>query len=244
MSNIKCIVSYNGTNFSGWQVQNDKRSVEGEIELALFKICKEEISIIGSGRTDKGVHSYGQTFNFKSNIEMKEEQWLKALNTNLPYDIRITNVEFVDDNFHSRFSCKGKTYQYILNQGDFDPIYKDIVYQYGKKLDIDKMIHAANMFIGKHDFQYFCSNSIDEVKDFVKEIYSFNIKEENNLIYFSVAGSGFLRYQVRMMVGTLIEIGANRKDETIISERLDKKGATTTSFNAPSNGLYLLKVEY
>ena len=244
MNNIKCVVSYNGTNYSGWQVQTNSNSIQEEIELALFKICKEKIKITGAGRTDSGVHSIGQTFNFKTNINMEPDKWKLALNSLLPLDIRITSSELVDEDFHSRFNAKGKIYRYLLNTNEFDPIHKDLIYQYTQKLDANKMQLASRLFLGKHDFRNFCSNSIEEVKDFTKEIEYFNIKDDNGLISFEVKGSGFLRYQVRMMVGTLIEIGSGKKDESIISSRLDKLEFNTTSYNAPSNGLYLMKVIY
>lgn len=244
MRNIKCICGYDGSKFNGWQIQNDFRSVQEEIELALFKIHKEKVSITGSGRTDKGVHAYGQVFNFKTNLTLSCEEWKRALNANMPYDVRIKSVEEVNEDFHSRFSCKCKTYQYLLNMNEFDPIKKDYIYQYGKKLNIEKMNNAAQLFVGEHDFEHFCSNSIEEVKSFIKTIYSFEITEDNGIVIFTVKGSGFLRYQVRMMVGNLIEIGALRKTDEIIVERLDKKEALTSMYNAPSNGLYLVEVNY
>ena len=131
-----------------------------------------------------------------------------------------------------------------MNEGEFDPLKKDYIYQYGHKLDIEKMNKACKLFIGKHNFENFCSNSIDEVKSFEKEIYSFEILRDKNIIQFRVNGSGFLRYQVRMMIGSLIEIGSNKKDESIITSRLDKKGASTICYNAPSEGLYLDEVIY
>lgn len=242
--NIKCICSYDGSKFNGWQIQPDFRSVQEEIELALFKIHKHQVNITGAGRTDRGVHAKNQCFNFKTELDLEDYEWKRALNHYLPDDIHIVKVEFVEDCFHSRFSAKSKTYAYYLNTSEYNPIEKDYIYQYCKSLDIEKMESAAKLFIGNHDYMNFCSNSIDEVKFFEKEIYKFDIFQKDNLIIFKVSGSGFLRYQVRMMVGSLIAIGANKKTAEIITERLDKKEANTIMYNAPSCGLYLENIEY
>jgi len=244
MVRVKATVSYDGSKYYGFQIQNNDRSIQEEIQLALFKIHKEETSITGAGRTDKGVHALNQVFNFDTNLNMNEEQWKRALNTNLPADIYIKKIEFVDNEFHSRFRCLEKTYTYKLNVGEYNPLEKDYVYQLNRDVDLGKMNEAAKLFVGKHDFKYFCSNNEQEVKDFTKTIYSFEIIKKDNIVEFIVRGTGFLRYQVRMMVGTLIEIGLGRKDDSIILERLDKKEGTTTSYNAPSCGLYLTDIKY
>ena len=241
---VKCIVSYDGSKFNGWQIQNDFRSVQEEIQLALFKMHKHEVSITGAGRTDKGVHALGQTFNFASELNLTLYEWKKALNHYLPDDIHIKEVEFVDENFHSRFSSKSKKYVYYLNTNEFDPIKKDYIYQYNRELDIKQMQEDAKLFVGHHDYMNFCANSIEEVKSFEKDIHSFDIKEEDGIISFEVIGSGFLRYQIRMMVGALIAIGSHKQTNSIILERLDKKEANTIMYNAPSVGLYLVEIIY
>jgi len=244
MVNIKATVSYDGSKYNGWQIQNNARSVQEEIQLALFKIHKKEILITGSGRTDKGVHALNQTFNFKSDLVLSEEDWKRAINANLSSYVYIKKIEFVTDDFHSRYCCTGKTYSYYLNEGEYNPIKNDYIYQLNKKLDVKAMQEAANLFVGEHDFKFFCSNNENEVKDFVKTIFSFDIEEKDDVIKFTVKGTGFLRYQVRMMVGNLIEIGLHRKDLNIIKDRLDAKEGTTTCYNAPSCGLYLEEVRY
>ena len=241
---IKCTVAYDGSNYYGFQIQPNNPSIQEEIQLALFKIHKEKITIHASGRTDRGVHANNQVFHFDSSLSLTTDQWKKALNSNLPNDIYIKNVEVVSDEFHSRFSVRAKTYIYILNTNDFNPISKDYVYQYNRFLDINKMSCSAKLFVGTHDFRNFCSNSEDEVRDFIKTIESFDISINDGIITFKVTGSGFLRYMVRMMVGTLIEIGSGRKKDDIITSRLDNLINDTISYNAPSEGLYLDKIYY
>lgn len=244
LKRVKCIISYDGSNFNGFQIQKDARSVQEEIQLALFKIHKENINVVGSGRTDKGVHALGQVINFDTFLNLNENEWTKALNSYLPEDIHVMNSTFVDSSFHSRISAKEKTYAYYLNVGEYNPIKRNYVYQYNRYLYLDRMQEACKLFIGHHDFRNFCSNSIEEMESFERDIYSFEITQDKDLICFRVRGNGFMRYMVRMMVGNLIEIGSKRKDKSEISNRLDKKERQVTSFNAPSCGLYLEEVKY
>ncbi len=244
MTRVKCVVSYDGSNFNGFQIQNEARTVQEEIQLALFKIHQEKVIIAATGRTDRGVHALGQVFHFDTFLTLSEDEWKKALNSNLPNDIHIISAEFVSDSFHSRFDAKGKIYAYYLNAGEYNPLQRQYVYQYNRPLNVEAMNSAAQLFVGTHNYLNFCSNKESEVKDFIKTINSFEVTIKDDIICFRTNGSGFLRYMVRMMVGNLIEIGARRKGVEIITSRLDSKQINTTSYNAPSEGLYLEKVEY
>lgn len=244
MKNYKVVISYSGVNFNGYQKQNKLRSVQGEIEKVLSKIHGYEVKSFGSGRTDKGVHALGQVFNFESELNMNCEQFKKAFNSLLPDDIFVKSVDEVVLNFHSRYSCTDKEYHYILNMGEYNPLEKDYVCQFNKKLNIEKMIIASRLFIGEHDFKNFCASEEEKVKDYIRIIKDIAIIEDGEKLIFKFKGNGFLRYMVRMIVAILIEIGKGRKDESFIKERLDNKELKRSNYKVDACGLYLVSVNY
>ena len=244
MKNFKVIISYSGVNFSGYQRQNNLRSVQGEIEKVLYKIHGYEVKSFGSGRTDKGVHALGQVFNFESELNMNCEQFKKGFNALLPDDIYVKSVEEVPLDFHSRYSAFDKEYYYILNMGEYNPIEKDYVLQFNKSLNIVKMKEASELFIGEHDFRNFCASEEEKVKDYIRTIKHIDIVVEGHKIIFKFKGTGFLRYMVRMLVAILVEIGKNRKDVSFIKERLDVNELKRSNYKVSSCGLYLVSVNY
>ncbi len=244
MRNFKVIVSYNGVNFYGYQRQDKLRTIQGEIEKVLKQIHHYEVKSFGAGRTDKGVHALNQVFNFESELNMNGNDYIKAFNSLLPKDIFVKSVEEVDLDFHSRYSSKGKEYCYVLNEGEYNVFEKDYVYQFNKVLDIDMMIYASKLFLGKHDFRNFCASEEEKVKDYVRIIDSIEIIREEEKVKFIFKGNGFLRYMVRMLVAILIEIGQCRKDVSFIEERLDKEKINRSNYKVDSCGLYLVKVNY
>ena len=167
MKNYKVIISYNGVNFNGYQIQSSLRSVQGEIEKVLKEIHGYEIKSFGSGRTDKGVHALNQVFNFESELNMDGNSFKRAFNSLLPEDVYVKSVEEVPLNFHSRYSCVGKEYHYLINVGEYNPLEKDYVLQYNRDLDIERMIEASKLFIGEHDFRNFCASEEAKVKDYI-----------------------------------------------------------------------------
>ena len=241
---VKCVVSYDGTNFNGFQIQKAARSVQEEIQLALFKIHQEAVHITASGRTDSGVHAYGQVFHFDTSLSLDEKEWTRALNANLPEDIHILSSEFVDSSFHARFNAKEKAYIYHLSTGEYNPLRRNYCYQYGRFLDFKRMEEASKLFIGEHDYRNFCSNGLDEVENFVREVKSIEFSIIDDELVITFKGTGFLRYMVRMMVGTLIAIGAHKETKDYILKRLDNKERLVTTYNAPAMGLYLKEVKY
>ena len=241
---VKAIVMYDGSSYKGWQVQNEGNTIQETIEKVIQRISSEEIRIIGSGRTDAGVHALGQVFHFDTGKELGDKEWENAMNALLPLNIRIQKIEFVSDEFHARFSVKRKIYQYDLNCGAFDPFHYLTVYQYGKKLNIKKMKEATRIFIGYHDFTSFCANKKEEVENQCKEIYNINIEEKKDILSIEFVGEGFLRYMIRMIVGTLIKVGEEKLTVLEVQEMLKAKNKEICPFNAPACGLYLVKVEY
>ena len=244
MKNYKVVISYNGVNFNGYQRQNNLRSVQGEIEKVLKQIHGYEVKSFGSGRTDKGVHALNQVFNFESNLNMDENNFKRAFNSLLPSDIYVKSVKRVNEDFHARYSCVSKEYQYLINVGEYDPLNKDYVLQFNKDLNVERMIQASKLFLGKHDFKNFCASEEEKVKDYIRVIDQIDITKKNNLITFKFVGDGFLRYMVRMIVGILVEVGKGRKDLSFIEERLDKEELKRSNYKVSSCGLYLVKVNY
>ena len=244
MRNFKVLVSYNGVSFNGYQKQIELRSVQGEIEKVLNKIHHYDVKSFGAGRTDKGVHALGQVFNFESELNMGANEYRKAFNSLLPDDIYVNDVEEVDISFHSRYSAKGKEYHYVLNEGEYNVLEKDYVFQLNKKLDLEKMKDASKLFLGEHDFRNFCASEEEKVKDYIRIIETIDITRKDDKIIFVFKGNGFLRYMVRMIVAILIEIGQCRKSIDFIEERLDSKELKRSNYKVDACGLYLIKVNY
>ena len=238
----KAIVMYDGTMFHGFQIQEELRTVQLEIEKVLKIITKKETKIYPAGRTDTGVHAIGQVFHFDYEVEMKEWQIKNAINSRLPKDIYVKNINIVNDDFHARYQAVKKTYQYIINLNEFNPLDKNYCYYYKYKLDINKMIEASKVFIGEHDFKSFTKNH--KIENTVRTIYDINFEIENNVIKINFIGNGFLHNMVRIIVAMLLEVGNNRLTIDALQQVMDNKNRKYAPKLAPANGLYLVSVEY
>lgn len=236
--------SYDGTNFYGYQKQPEKRTIEGELEKALYSINNhKDTRIFSSGRTDRGVHALGQMAHFDLDVNITLYKLKCALNSLLPKDIHVIEVKIVDDDFHARYMVTRKTYKYYLNMGEYNPLMRTCIYQYNKKLDIDKMKNAIRTFIGTHDFKLFVSKEV--VKDnYIRTIYDAKIEIENNIVVFTFVGNGFMKYQIRNMVGTLIKIGKDKLSVEMIEKLLKKEVSDKYVYTAKPEGLYLVDVSY
>ncbi len=236
--------SYDGTLFYGYQKQLGKRTVEGELEKTLFDINDhKETRIFSSGRTDRGVHALGQTAHFDLDVNITEYKLKCALNSLIPEDIHVIEAKEVDDEFHARFMVDKKTYKYYLNMGEYNPLERNSIYQYNKELDIDKMTKAIKDFIGTYDFKVFASSEVIK-ESYVRTIYDANIEVKNDIVIFTFTGNGFMKYQVRNMVGTLIKIGKGKIDVNSIKRLLDRTLDSKYVFTAKPEGLYLVDVYY
>lgn len=243
MNRIKCIVSYDGTRFYGFQIQKKLRTVQGEIQKAIHNICKDEdIVIHASGRTDAKVHGRHQVFHFDTQRDMPEKQWKRAINHFLPNDIYIIDSFLVDDRFHSRYSATKKEYHYKLSMKEYSPFDTNYIYQYNRPLDIDAMKEAAQIFIGEHDFASYCT--YDQYGNTIRTLYQLTIEEDNGIITFKLVGNGFRRYMVRHIVGGLIQVGAKRISKDKLKELLDSCGQKKCLYKAKPQGLYLYEVYY
>ena len=239
--------SYDVSKYSGYQKQPREKTVQGEIEKALKQINGgKAISISASGRTDAGVHAYNQRAHFDMETNISCPKLKQALNSLIPDSIYIKGICEVDDNFHARFNVKAKEYIYKINMGTYNPIEKDYVYQYNKKLDIPEMERALKYLEGTHDFRSFVK--VDEEKDdYIRTIVQTSLIRDTknvNQITISVLGTGFMRYMVRNIVGMLIEIGEGKYKSEDIIDILNAKDRTKAGICAPACGLYLKDVYY
>ena len=241
----KVTVGYDGTDFHGWQKQNDVRTVQNEIESCISKINKKETRIFGSGRTDAQVHAIAQVFHFDSDIKsMEADHWKKAMTSLLADDIEIIEVKAVENTFHARFDAKSKEYRYQISQGDYNLFTRNYCFHIPQVLDLDAMRHAAQEFVGTHDFSSFNASGYDEIEDQVRTIYDIIIDGSHESVEIKIIGNGFLRYMVRMIVGTLIEVGKNNLDSSYVVENLKKKEKGIIPYRAPAKALYLYSVDY
>lgn len=245
MQRYKGIVSYDGSVYSGFQIQPKDRTVQGEIERALKKLHKgQEIKIQASGRTDAGVHAKGQVIHFDSNLDIPIGNWELALNTLLPHDIVFSTIEAASPSFHARYNVLGKEYRYFIHLAERrDPFKRNYAYYYPYPLNIEAIRSAMNYFIGEHDFTSFCSMKTDK-ENKVREIYELELIEENDMLVFCFRGNGFLYNMVRIIIGTLLDVGRGKINPHSIQEIIEKKDRKAAGKTASSNGLYLWKVFY
>ncbi|MCM8801519.1 MAG: tRNA pseudouridine(38-40) synthase TruA [Candidatus Omnitrophica bacterium] len=246
MRNLKLIIEYDGSNYCGWQKQrnNKKKSIQQVLEDTLQKILNEKIKIIGSGRTDAGVHALSQVANFKTNSKISLPKLKKALNALLPEDIVIKQIKRVPLDFHSRFDAKTKLYRYvILNRPYRSAFLRKRVYFYPYPLDINLMHKEAKVLLGRHDFKAFQAVDKKE-RSSIRTIKKLIIKKEKDLIIIDIEADGFLYNMVRNIVGTLIEIGRGRFSKGDLKKILLLGDRKKAGFTAPAMGLYLVKVKY
>ena len=247
MRNIRLTIEYDGKDFNGWQKQPNKLNIQGEIERAIELITGEEnIDLIASGRTDAGVHALGQVANFKTNNEsIPIEKFAVALNTKLKRSIRIKKAEEVDERFHSRYTCKRKTYRYIINNNECESaIYRNFEYHMPIKLNIEAMQKAVTYFEGEYDFKAFKASGTSS-KSSVRKIYLAEVKKaDENRIYIELTGNGFLYDMVRIIAGTLVDVGMGKTKPEEIPEIIKQGDRKLAGKTLPPSGLFLMKVEY
>lgn len=244
MKNIKLTIEYDGTDYCGWQRQNDQITIQGEIEKAILELTGNKAELIGSSRTDSGVHAKEMIANFKTNSSIPSEKFFMALNTKLPEDISIIKSEEVDINFHSRYDSLGKTYCYtIINRKEPISIMRNYCYRVGYKLDIDKMDKACKYFLGKHDFRGFRSLG-GSVKTSVRTISDIHIETSKDKIKIYITADGFLYNMVRIIVGTLLKVGRGKISVEDIPNIILMGDTDKTGPCVPGNGLCLEKVYF
>lgn len=253
MKNILLTISYDGTNFSGWQRQPSQRTVQGELERVLSVLCGQAIQINGTSRTDAGVHALGQRASFRGEFGIPVERIPKAANDLLSSglgrfgvgDVRILSAEEVDPDFHARFSSRGKRYVYrIRNEKNPDLFQRNYCYQVSEPLDEVRMQQAADFIVGEHDFQCFMAAGGQQMESTVRRIYDLQVQRNGGELLLSVAGNGFLYNMVRIITGTLTEVGAGRRQPQELQSILEGRDRRNAGHTAPPQGLYLMEVFY
>ena len=244
MHNYKIVIEYDGTNFVGWQQQENGQSIQSTLQEALLKLTGENIIIFGAGRTDAGVHAYGQVASFTLNKKIETDVIRDGLNQHLrPQPIAVQKAELVEDDFHARFSAKKRWYEYkIINRRPPLTIDVNRAWCVYKNLDIEKMKSESASFLGKHDLNAFRSAHCQS-KNSIKTIDSIAIKNKDEQIIFEVSAKSFLHSQVRIMIGTLIDIAKGNINKTIL-DIINSKQREIAGQTAPAHGLYLKRIEY
>ena len=245
MRNIRLVIEYDRKDFNGWQKQPNKLNIQGEIERAIQSITGEEkIDLIASGRTDAGVHAFAQVANFKTNSNIPVEKMAIAINSKLKKSVIIKSAEEVEERFHSRYSCKQKTYRYVINNSSQgSAIYRNLEYHFPIPLDITAMKQAVKYFEGEHDFKGFKSSGTSG-KNSVRTIYKAEIKNEGEHIYIELTGNGFLYNMVRIIAGTLLDVGLGKIKPEQIIEIIKSGDRTKAGKTLPAHGLFLVDVKY
>ena len=243
MKNYKIVIQYDGTKYNGWQRQgNTKNTIQEKFENVLSLMCGKNVEIFASGRTDGGVHAKGQVANFKCETDLSCEEIKNYLNHYLPLDILVLSVEEADERFHSRLNCISKTYEYTISIGKADVFMRKYVFVYDKMPDLEKMRSASQLLLGKHDFKGF--SSVKSKKSTERTINFIEISSEENLIRIKINGSGFLHNMVRILCGTLLQIGCGELDESVINEIFEEKIRKSAGVTLPACGLTLKEVHY
>ena len=244
MRNIKLTIEYDGTGYHGWQVQPYVETIQGTIEGKLAQITGEPVRLVASGRTDTGVHAMGQVAHFKTHSFLDVPTFLKAVNSLLPEDIRVKDVEEVDEAFHARFSAKGRVYEFRIFNGELpSPFHRHFSWFVPGKLDLAGMREAAMKLRGRHDFSSFCSAGSDHSSP-IREIYAIDVGMRGNLIIIEVEATGFLKQMVRSIVGTLIEVGRRKLTPSQFGGILQARDRRRAGLTAPAQGLFLVRVNY
>lgn len=237
-------MAYDGSAYVGFQSQKNGLAIQDVVEKALKTIFKEEIRIVMASRTDAKVHAKGQVFHFDNDKEIDPYRLKGAINSFLPKDMHILKVEKASKNFHSRYMVKDKTYEYLINLGEYDVFLNNYAYQCPYKLDLDLMKEGAKAYVGRHNFASFNTTPYTVKEDQHRTIYEFNLTKKGNLLTIKVRGDGFLRNMVRIMVGTLIDLGRGKKSLEDIKEMLENPCKSTRRYNITGSGLYLKKIRH
>jgi len=244
MRNLKLTLAYDGTEFHGWQIQPQLRTVQGEVQEALQRLFNHDVAVTGSGRTDAGVHAHGQVASVETIRSMDTDAVLRGANALLPEEIRILSVEEVRPEFHARRSAKAKTYEYhIWREPIVSPFHLRYVYPFRYPLDEDLMDRGSAYFLGPHDFTSFCATAT-EIEDRTRIVFEASWNRTETTWVFRIRGNGFLQYMVRTITGTLLEIGQRRLLPEKIPEIFDARDRRLAGPSVPARGLHLISVEY
>lgn len=244
MTTFKVVLEYDGTGYAGWQRQLNVPTIQATVEEALAAIAHTRLTIVGAGRTDAGVHALGQVASFRTDRGLSQRAWLRALNAHLPPDISVQSVEEVPDDFHARYSARGKLYEYhLLNRPERAPLLRNRAWLLYKPLDLAAMAEAAAYLIGSHDFSSFQTAPTDNENPRCRLNRS-DLQRRGDLIVLAFQADRFLKQMVRTMVGTLVEVGQGKRTPADMQRVLAARSRAAAGRTAPAHGLYLMRVEY
>lgn len=244
MRNIKLTIAYDGTNFHGFQVQPNLRTVQGVLQETLERVVGHPVSVIGSGRTDAGVHARGQVINFHTRVNIPVEKWPIAANVRLPDDLVVVRAEEVPEDWHARFMAAGKVYRYQVDMGPMPDVFTRLYsYHYPYPLCIESMTEAARHLVGRHDFTSFCAANTP-VEDKVRLLTAVDLHREGNLLTITCKGEGFLYNMVRIIAGTLLDVGRGKIKPDALPGILAACDRTRAGLTAPAHGLTMWQVLY
>jgi len=244
MATFKLTIEYDGTAYAGWQRQPDQPTVQAAVEVALRHVTQIHIPVIGAGRTDAGVHALGQVASFRTDRTMSAQEWRRALNALLPSDISVRSVEPAADDFHARYSARGKLYEYrTLNRAERSALDHNRAWHIRKPLDTAAMREGASLLAGRHDFSSFQGSPTDNENP-ICDLRRLEIKPEQALLRIEAQADRFLKQMVRAIVGTLVEVGQGKRSPKSVKEILEARDRRAAGMTAPAHGLYLVRVDY
>ncbi len=244
MKNLKLTISYDGSRYYGWERQPGRDTIQGKLEAVLSRMVNAEVNVIGAGRTDAGVHARAMVANCYLETDMQADEIRGYMNRYLPDDICVDEVKFAADRFHARYRAVGKLYTYTCYVGDTKPVFnRKYVTTLDYVPDVAAMQRAAEVLTGEHDFKSFCSNP-QMKKSTVRIVDSIEIVRKKDYVYFNFHGTGFLQNMVRILVGTLLEVGQGKRTVESVRQTLDARDRQTAGYTAPPQGLSLMRVDY
>ncbi|GAB2567947.1 tRNA pseudouridine(38-40) synthase TruA [Gracilibacillus alcaliphilus] len=241
----KAKIRYDGTQFSGYQIQPNTRTIQGELEAVLSKMHKgRSIRVTASGRTDQGVHAIGQVIHFDTDLNIPAPNWVKALNTMLPDDIEVADMMQVSESFHARFDVAEKEYHYVIGTGEYNLFQRHYRHFIEDRLDVKAMQTASQFLLGTHDFSSFCAANHTLKGDKVRTITAVKVEPQADQLIIAVRGTGFLYNMVRIIAGTLIEVGLGQREPEQLQKIIAAENRSAAGKTAPAQGLYLWAVKY
>jgi tRNA pseudouridine38-40 synthase len=244
MSTVKLILEYDGSCYAGWQRQPDQPTIQEAVETALFQLTQQTVAVIGAGRTDSGVHALGQVASFRIDRDWTPHEWTRGFNARLPQDITVRSAAIMPDEFHARYSARGKLYEYrILNRPQRPAVGRAYVWHVHKSLDDEAMRQAASFLIGSHNFTSF-EGTLTDNEDPICHLQQLSLTQQSDTFLIHAYADRFLKHMVRTIVGTLVEVGRGRRTPRSMTEVLSAKDRTAAGRTAPAHGLFLVRVDY